>query len=769
MIRRMMKGWANAAVVQRITCWRAALAGAKAEREAANAAADAMGDAARAEKGALKAAEAEAAKIKEMLRNANGDEAVQLMEQLQAAEKEAAETNRKLGEKIMQFVGKRWRYAIVIRGMTSWKVQMTSAAEADKAAIALSMVGSVTQNQAIGMVKRQKRDDGTRMMRTIAASRQRASTHVLVVRWILAVGMAPVVSLSSNRGCLLRVMRLFMNAQRNACIAEHITCWSCRVASTRSDEALAKAVSDALQAAQAEASEIQQSLKDASQEERLKLTEQLVCVQNAAKAAKQKMNRILLRWLCRKRAIADITRVITSWRLTMAIYGEQLSASEAIGISAKSSAAIAKKANDDAGQVKWDTQAVASEALAASEAAKRHFGMRKFCGTIGVWQHSALLRGVSCWMSNMMCEKACTTTAATVTKANEDAAKDFEETTNLAEAKADLTRKALETEIGHMLAENTRASQMADHAQAEAREALAASGAAKRQFGLWKLQAVIVVSYRAAYSQCINCWLSNVIAASEVNIQPETAEDALHALNLANEKIEMIESAARCRHALSLRIMVYVKGTWQNALMVRAVVEWQLSCEGLPTRQAPSPLTQQTSIRLMMTAIKRNNHRKQTAAVRHWVSQMTLTDTAAIQMKMMQRAILRARHEPVATVVATFQFNFQEAQTVFALKRSRAMACFKHVARGSDRFLMSNWIKQVTRRMQRLFTRRMQRLLHKADAESALAGQRSALFVFKSIQAGCSDELVRRLLLGWARSQVMYCRYFCTLLYTPLV
>ena len=65
---------------------------------------DAMGATARGEKSALKAAEAEAARIKEMLRNASGDDAVRLTEQLQAAENEAAAANKAMGEKIMQFV-----------------------------------------------------------------------------------------------------------------------------------------------------------------------------------------------------------------------------------------------------------------------------------------------------------------------------------------------------------------------------------------------------------------------------------------------------------------------------------------------------------------------------------------------------------------------------------------------------------------------------------------------------------------------------------------
>ena len=46
-MRAMMKGWAKAAVVQRITCWRATMAADKAEKEAAAGIADAMGDAAR--------------------------------------------------------------------------------------------------------------------------------------------------------------------------------------------------------------------------------------------------------------------------------------------------------------------------------------------------------------------------------------------------------------------------------------------------------------------------------------------------------------------------------------------------------------------------------------------------------------------------------------------------------------------------------------------------------------------------------------------------
>ena len=92
-------------------------------------------------------AEAEAIRLKDMLKNATGDEAVQLLEQLQAVKKEQLATKKKMGEKIMSFVGKRWKYAIVIRGMTVWKVQMASGAVEDKATHAA--VGQVFDNSAV--------------------------------------------------------------------------------------------------------------------------------------------------------------------------------------------------------------------------------------------------------------------------------------------------------------------------------------------------------------------------------------------------------------------------------------------------------------------------------------------------------------------------------------------------------------------------------------------------------------------------------------------
>ena len=123
-MRAVMDGWATAATVQRMACWRSGAVRAKAEKQAAAANANAMSDAARADKTALEAAEAEVARIQHMLKDAGADEAAKLMLQLRTAEQEAADANKAMAEKIMCFVGKGWRNDVVIRAMTNWKVLM---------------------------------------------------------------------------------------------------------------------------------------------------------------------------------------------------------------------------------------------------------------------------------------------------------------------------------------------------------------------------------------------------------------------------------------------------------------------------------------------------------------------------------------------------------------------------------------------------------------------------------------------------------------------
>ena len=133
-MRSIMKRWRNAELSVKITQWRTQKGAACAERAATKAVSDALGMTSALEKKELKAAEQEASKIRELLKNASGDEALQLMDQLKAAEASAESARQQMGLKIMGYVGKRWRNAGVIRALTSWKILMATWVEETKAA-----------------------------------------------------------------------------------------------------------------------------------------------------------------------------------------------------------------------------------------------------------------------------------------------------------------------------------------------------------------------------------------------------------------------------------------------------------------------------------------------------------------------------------------------------------------------------------------------------------------------------------------------------------